>query len=43
VWVKVTANVASSTGHSVTLTLIDHDDNYANDPTYALYDVVAVS
>jgi kumamolisin len=42
-WVKVTANVASSAGYSVTLTLINHDDNYASDPIYTLYDDVAVS
>jgi len=41
-WVHVTANVASSAGHSVTLTLINHDDTYASDPTYTLYDDVAV-
>jgi serine protease len=36
---------ASSTlvgGHSYTLTLIDHDDNYPGDPTYTLYDDVAI-
>ena len=30
-------------GHSVTLKLISHDDNYPGDPTYTLYDDVAVS
>jgi kumamolisin len=41
-WVQVTANVASSAGHSVTLTQINHDDNYASDPTYTLYDDVSI-
>jgi hypothetical protein len=30
-------------GHVYTLTLIDHDDNYATDPTYTLFDDVTVS
>jgi hypothetical protein len=29
-------------GHSYTLTLISHDDNYSADPTYTLYDDVSV-
>jgi hypothetical protein len=29
-------------GHSYTLTLIDHDDNWATDPTYTLYDDIAI-
>jgi hypothetical protein len=38
-------SVTLTGGHSYTLTLIDHDDNYANppDPTYTLYDDVSVS
>ena len=36
-----TASVTA--GHSYTLTLIDHDDNFAGDPTYTLYDDVALS
>jgi hypothetical protein len=40
-WVKNTSSVTA--GHSYTLTLIDHDDNYATDPTYTLYDDVVVS
>jgi hypothetical protein len=41
-WVQVSANVTA--GHSVTLTLIDHDDNFSNppDPTFTLYDDVSV-
>jgi hypothetical protein len=38
-------NSASATlvgAHSYTLTLIDHDDNYATDPTYTLYDDVSI-
>ena len=30
-------------GHSYTLTLSSHDDNYAGDPTYTLYDSVGVT
>jgi hypothetical protein len=39
-WVQKTA--ALTGGHSYTLTLIDHDDNYSGDPTYTLYDDVAI-
>jgi hypothetical protein len=38
----VSANVASSAGHSVTLTLTSHDDNYAGDATYTYFDNVTV-
>jgi serine protease len=34
---------ALTTGHSYTLTLKSHDDNYPGDPTYTLYDDVTVS
>lgn len=40
-WVKVSASVTA--GHSYTLTLTSHDDNYASDPTYTLFDDVNVS
>jgi hypothetical protein len=40
-WHQVTA--AATAGHSVTLTLSNHDDNYAGDPTYTQYDSVAVT
>ncbi|HEY8738183.1 MAG TPA: hypothetical protein VIO62_14210 [Candidatus Dormibacteraeota bacterium] len=30
-------------GHSYTLTLLSHDDNYASDPTYTLFDDVALT
>jgi hypothetical protein len=40
-FVQKTASVTA--GHSYTLTLIDHDDNFAGDPTYTLYDDVALS
>jgi hypothetical protein len=30
-------------GHSYTLTLTSHDDNYASDPTYTLYDDVTLT
>jgi hypothetical protein len=41
-WVQVRANLTG--GHSYTLTLIDHDDNWTSppDPTYTLYDDVVV-
>ncbi|TMA25546.1 MAG: hypothetical protein E6J78_17225 [Deltaproteobacteria bacterium] len=37
------ASAAATGGHSVTLTLANHDDNYSGDPTYTLYDDVAVT
>ncbi len=40
-WTQVTA--ALTAGHSYTLTLVSHDDNYAGDPTYTLYDDVAIT
>jgi hypothetical protein len=29
-------------GHSYTLTLLNHDDNYPSDPTYTLFDDVTL-
>lgn len=40
-WTQVTAAVTA--GHSYTLTLISHDDNYPGDPTYTLFDDVSVA
>ncbi|MEY9857485.1 hypothetical protein ABH935_003093 [Catenulispora sp. GAS73] len=40
-WTQVTSSITA--GHSYTLTLTSHDDNYAGDPTYTLYDDVTVS
>jgi hypothetical protein len=40
-WKQVTATATA--GHSVTLTLSSHDDNYPGDPTYTQYDSVAVT
>jgi hypothetical protein len=40
-WVQVSTSVTA--GHSYTLTLLSHDDNYPADPTYTLYDDVALS
>ncbi|MGW3042095.1 putative Ig domain-containing protein [Kitasatospora sp. NPDC001159] len=40
-WTNQTAAVTP--GHSYTLTLSNHDDNYAGDPTYTYYDDVTVS
>ena len=42
VWRQVSYDLSSNAGHSVTLTLLDHDDNYPGDPTYTLYDDVAI-
>ena len=40
-WTNVTASVTA--GHIYTLTLTNHDDNYAADPTYTLFDDVALN
>jgi hypothetical protein len=40
-WASVSAPVTA--GHSYTLTLTSHDDNYPGDPTYTLYDDVAIT
>ena len=37
------ASSAVTAGHSVTLTLTSHDDNYSGDPTYTLFDDVSAS
>jgi uncharacterized membrane protein len=42
-WVQVTYNAAANAGHSVTLTLTSHDDNFGADPTYTWYDDVVVT
>jgi hypothetical protein len=42
-WVQASTSVSGMVGHSVTLTLLSHDDNYASDPTYTLFDDVLVS
>lgn len=42
-WTQVVTNVAASAGHSVTLTLSNHDDNYSGDATYTAYDDVTVT
>lgn len=39
-WTKVTASLTA--GHSYTITLISHDDNWPGDPTYTFYDDVSV-
>jgi serine protease len=39
-WVQVKASVTP--GHSYTLTLVSHDDNFAGDPTRTFYDDVIV-
>jgi hypothetical protein len=40
-WVKVSKSITA--GHSYTLKLVSHDDNYPGDATYTLYDDVAVN
>ena len=40
-WTQVTSALVA--GHSYTLKLMSHDDNYAGDPTFTLYDDVTVS
>src|SRR5262249_8684281 len=40
-WVKVSASITA--GHSYTLTLTSHDDNFAGDATFTLFDDVNVS
>ena len=37
-WTQVSGSVTA--GHSYTLTLTSHDDNYGSDPTYTLFDDV---
>jgi uncharacterized membrane protein len=39
-WVQASAGLTG--GHSYTLTLVSHDDNYAGDATYTLFDDVAI-
>jgi hypothetical protein len=40
-WVKVTASITA--GHTYTLNLTSHDDNYAGDATYTRFDDVSLS
>src|SRR5262249_6093971 len=40
-WTKVTAGVTA--GHTYTLPLTSHDDNFAADPTFTLFDDVGLS
>jgi hypothetical protein len=42
-WTQVNTNVAANAGHGVTLTISNHDDNYAGDPTFTYVDDVVVS
>ncbi|MEO8897980.1 MAG: hypothetical protein ABI473_04680 [Candidatus Dormibacter sp.] len=39
-WTSASASVAA--GHSYTLNLTSHDDNYGADPTYTLFDDVSL-
>jgi hypothetical protein len=38
-WVQSSATITA--GHSYTLTLLSHDDNYVGDATYTFFDDVA--
>ncbi len=40
-WINVTSPLTA--GHSYTLTLTSHDDNYAGDPSYTLYDDITIT
>lgn len=40
-WVQVTGGLTA--GHSYTITLTSHDDNYSGDPSYTLFDDVATT
>jgi hypothetical protein len=42
IWTHVTSNLSSHAGHSVTLTFVNHDDNFPGDPTYTLVDDVSL-
>ena len=42
-WVQVTASLTAWAGTAVKLVFANHDDNNAGDPTYTLFDDIAVS
>ncbi len=42
VWTNVSTSVTGNAGHSMTLTVTNHDDNYAGDPTFSYVDDVVV-
>ncbi|MFI5166102.1 MAG: protease pro-enzyme activation domain-containing protein [Thermoanaerobaculales bacterium] len=42
-WTQKTFSLSANAGHSVTLTLTSHDDNYAGDATYTYYDDVVMT
>jgi hypothetical protein len=41
VWVKVSTDLSALAGHTVTLTLLNHDDNYPGDATFTYFDDVS--
>ena len=43
VWKQLTASLANYAGQTVVLWFNSHDDNYASDPTYILFDDITVS
>jgi hypothetical protein len=42
-WTQVTYDTSAYAGQTVVLRLNTHDDGYASDPTYALYDDIAIT
>ena len=42
-WAQATADLSAWAGQTVTLSLTNHDDGYAGDPSYTLYDDIAVA
>jgi hypothetical protein len=42
-WTQVTFDTSTYAGQTVVLRLNTHDDGYASDPTYALYDDIAIT
>ena len=42
-WVNATADLSAFAGQTVVIALLSHDDGYAGDPTYALFDDVAIT
>jgi hypothetical protein len=42
-WVQATASLSQWAGQTVVLSFNNHDDNYASDPTYTLYDDISIS
>ncbi len=43
IWVQGSANLAAFAGQTVVLAFKNHDDNFAGDPTYTLFDDISIS